>query len=70
METDQRQIFRQIQKKLQAYRDERKGPTILVIQSLIGNYTNCYMLTIEDVFNFRQSGNKFMILFILKKNRS
>lgn len=38
VETDQRQIFRQIQKKLQAYRDERKGPTVLIIQSLIGNH--------------------------------
>lgn len=38
VETDERQIFRQIQKKLQAYREERKGPTILIIQSLIGTY--------------------------------
>lgn len=36
IETNESGIFNQLQKKLQAYRDERKGPTILVIQSVLG----------------------------------
>jgi len=37
VETEERQVYRQIQRTLQSYRDEKRGPTMLVIQSPIGN---------------------------------
>lgn len=64
VETDQRQIFRQIQKKLQAYKDERKGPTVLVIQSLIGNHK--FFCIIRYHF---QNRNNQVIFFISKYHR-
>lgn len=36
IETDERQVYRQIQRVLQGYRDEKKGPTMLIMQSQIG----------------------------------
>ncbi|XP_065212426.1 DNA polymerase epsilon catalytic subunit 1 [Planococcus citri] len=63
VETDQRQIFRQIQKKLQAYRDERKGPTILVIQSLID--TNVLTSEIQDINDF-----PYVLLFMQESPES
>lgn len=36
IETEERQVYRQIQRALQSYRDEKRGPTMLVIQSPIG----------------------------------
>jgi len=36
VETEERQVYRQIQRTLQSYRDEKRGPTMLVIQSPIG----------------------------------
>lgn len=36
VETEERQVYRQIQRTLQAYRDEKRGPTMLMIQSAIG----------------------------------
>lgn len=36
VETEERQVYRQIQRTLQSYRDEKRGPTMLVIQSSIG----------------------------------
>lgn len=35
VETEERQVYRQIQRTLQSYRDEKRGPTMLVIQSPI-----------------------------------
>ncbi|XP_046997014.1 DNA polymerase epsilon catalytic subunit 1 [Schistocerca americana] len=35
IETDQRQVFRLIQRALQDYKDEKKGPTFIAVQSLI-----------------------------------
>lgn len=36
VETEERQVYRQIQRTLQSYKDEKRGPTMLVIQSPIG----------------------------------
>jgi DNA polymerase epsilon subunit 1 len=36
VETEFRQACRQIQRALQAYRDEKKGPTLVAVQSQMG----------------------------------
>lgn len=33
VETDLKQVYRLIQRALQSYRDEKKGPTLLAVQS-------------------------------------
>lgn len=38
VETEYRQACRQIQRALQAYRDEKKGPTLVAVQAQMGNY--------------------------------
>ena len=35
VETDMRQVYRQIGRVLSAYKDERKGPTVIAVQSLM-----------------------------------
>jgi DNA polymerase epsilon subunit 1 len=36
VETDTRQVYRLIQRALQDYRDEKRGPTLLAVQSPLG----------------------------------
>jgi DNA polymerase epsilon subunit 1 len=36
VETDARQVYRLIQRALQDYRDEKRGPTLLSVQSPLG----------------------------------
>lgn len=36
VETDFRQACRQLQKALQGYKDEKKGPTLIAVQSCTG----------------------------------
>lgn len=36
VETDARQVYRLIQRALQDYKDEKRGPTLLSIQSPLG----------------------------------
>lgn len=36
VETEERLVYRQIQRTLQTYRDEKRGPTMLMVQSAIG----------------------------------
>lgn len=35
VETDMNQVYKLLQKALQLYKDEKKGPTLLAIQSLM-----------------------------------
>lgn len=47
IETEERQVFRQIQRTLQSYRDEKRGPTMMIIQSALGRIQinqNMYIL--------------------------
>lgn len=37
VETEQRQVYRLIQRAIQDYKDEKKGPTLIAVQSPNGN---------------------------------
>jgi DNA polymerase epsilon subunit 1 len=40
IEIEERLVYRQIQRTLQSYRDEKRGPTMLIVQSAIGIILN------------------------------
>lgn len=43
VETNFSKVFGEIQKKLEAYRAERRGPTVLIVQSVVGKLiTMCF----------------------------
>lgn len=47
VETNISKVFSEIQKKLEAYRAERKGPTALIIQSVVGKFNiQCLLLSV------------------------
>jgi len=41
VETDARQVYRLIQRALQDYKDEKRGPTMLSVQSPLGKFVLC-----------------------------
>ncbi|XKL62236.1 hypothetical protein PGB90_002069 [Kerria lacca] len=52
VETNERVIFNQLEKKLQSYRNERRGPTMLVIQSILDTETLTFNIPIINDFPF------------------
>lgn len=56
LEKDVRQVYRSIQRSLSAYKDEKRGPTYIAIQSPQGKINNS--LTMDLVFEVN-------ILFVL-----
>lgn len=58
VETEYRQACRQIQRALQAYRDEKKGPTLVAVQAQMGNYILYSWQRIQTTINVF---NKLMV---------
>lgn len=58
VETEYRQACRQIQRALQAYRDEKKGPTLVAVQAQMGNYILYSWQPIQTTINVF---NKLMV---------
>lgn len=55
VETDLRQAYRQLQKALQGYKDEKKGPTLIAIQSCIGQCTLSSELIFTKIISLKIS---------------
>lgn len=69
VETNERVIFNQLEKKLQSYRNERRGPTMLVIQSILGKrlYKFIHRYFIESgilISEFTSSSIEFMFCYL------